>query len=64
MPAGGFEGIGQLFDGRGRIAAAYRLGAQTLQHGSGHFPICDPASRELFLSLVHVSILLQIRSLV
>jgi hypothetical protein len=64
MPAGGFEGIGELFDGRGRVAAAYRLGAKAFQHGSGHFPIPDPASRELFLSLVHVSILPQIRSLV
>ncbi len=64
MTAGGFEGIGELFDGRRRITAADRLGAQTFQHGSGHFPISDPASRELFLSLVHVSILLQIRPLV
>jgi len=64
MTAGGFEGIGELFDGRCRITAAYRLGAKAFQHGSGRFPISDPASCMLFLSLVHASILPQVRSLV
>jgi len=64
MTTGGFEGIGQLLDGRRRITVAYRLGAKTLQHGSGRFPISDPAPRMFFLSLVHPSILPQIRSLV
>ncbi len=60
MAPGGFEGIGQLFDGRGRIRVAYRLGTRLFQHRADRFPIPDPFPHVLFLPLVHKAILQEI----